>query len=248
LRSFYYQRTRYAGKNGRKLHITCQVVYAGENMKRSQPKLAFDLTGGSLCLNFANTLDKRLSSQPEDKLGGYEAFVAFGQQTGALPPSEARKLRQEGSRDKSEAARIFVRAVGLRELIFRIMSAVAAGRKVSEADTAALNAEVQKLNARSRISPVHGQSAWKWAEKEDGAGRLVGRILRSAVEILTSDDIERVKKCASEKCCWLFLDHSRSRNRRWCEMRTCGSQQKARAYYQRKTAKRRREKASARPG
>ena len=217
-------------------------------MKRSQPKLAFDLTGGNLCLNFANTLDKRLSSQPEDKLGGYQAFVAFGQQTGALSPSEARKLRQEGSRDKGEATRVFLRAVGVRELIFRVMSAVAAGRKVSEADTAALNAEIQKLNAGSQISPVHGKGTWKWAEREDGADRLMGRILRSAVEILTSNDIERVKKCASEKCCWLFLDRSRSRNRRWCEMRTCGSQQKARAYYQRKTAKRRREKASARPG
>jgi predicted RNA-binding Zn ribbon-like protein len=216
-------------------------------MKRSQPKLAFDLTGGNLCLNFANTLDKRLSSQPEDKLGGYDAFVAFGQQTGALLPSEARKLRQEGSRDKGEAARVFLRAVGVRELIFRTMSAVAAGRKVSEADTVALNAEVQKLNARSRISPMHGQNTWKWAEKEDGAGRLVARIVRSAVEILTSNDIERVKKCASEKCCWLFLDRSRSRNRRWCEMRTCGSQQKARAYYRRKTASRQREKALARP-
>lgn len=216
-------------------------------MNASQPKLAFDLTGGSLCLNFANTLDKRLSSQPEDKLSGYDALVAFGQQTGALSPSEARNLLQEESRGKGEAARVFLRAVGLRELIFRIMSAVATGGKASEADTAALNSEVQKLNAGSRISPAHGQSAWKWAEKEDGADQLMGRIVRSAVEILTSGDIERVKKCASEKCCWLFLDRSRSRNRRWCEMRTCGSQQKARAYYQRKTARRQREKASARP-
>ena len=216
-------------------------------MTISQPKLAFDLTGGCLCLNFANTLDKRLCRQPEDKLAGYAAFVAFGKQAGALSPSEARNLLQVGSRDKGKAARVFLRAVGVRELIFRIMSAVAAGHKASEADTAALNAEVQKLNAGSRISPVHGQNAWKWTEKEDGAGRLIGRILRSAVEILISNDIERVKKCASEKCCWLFLDRSRSRNRRWCEMRTCGSQQKARAYYRRKTARRQREKASARP-
>jgi predicted RNA-binding Zn ribbon-like protein len=230
------------------LRITCQVVYAGEKMNRAQPKLAFDLTAGRLCLDFVNTVDKRLSGHPEDKLTGYEEFLAFGHQTGVLSPSGARKLRQEGKREKGEAARVFLRAVGLRELIFRIMSATVAGRKVSEADAGALNVELQELNAGARVLPMQRQSAWKWVEKENGAGRLIGRIVRSAVEVLTSDEIERVKKCAGEKCCWLFLDRSRSRNRRWCEMRTCGSRQKARAYYRRKTASRQRDKGLARPG
>jgi predicted RNA-binding Zn ribbon-like protein len=120
-------------------------------------------------------------------------------------------------------------------MIFRILSAVAAGREVSEADADALNDALQKLNAGSLVVPVPGQVAWQWVEKSSGVARLLGRIVRSAVKLLTSEDIERVKRCAAEKCCWLFMDGSRSRNRRWCEMRTCGSQHKAKAYYKRKT-------------
>lgn len=110
-----------------------------------------------------------------------------------------------------------------------------AGREVSEADADALNDALQKLNAGSLVVPVPGQVAWQWVEKSSGVARLLGRIVRSAVKLLTSEDIERVKRCAAEKCCWLFMDGSRSRNRRWCEMRTCGSQHKAKAYYKRKT-------------
>jgi predicted RNA-binding Zn ribbon-like protein len=237
----YHQHIRYAGDNRRKLRITCQVDYASENMTGLPSKLVFDLTAGCLCLNFANTVDKRLSSQPEDKLAGYKEFVAFGQQTGVFSAGEGRKLRRGTS--KSEAPRIFQQALELRELVYRIFMAVAARREVSDADAAALNAALLELNAGSRIAPVRGEIGWRRVEKS-GAGRLIERILRSAVDILTTDDIARVKKCGAETCCWLFLDRSRSGNRRWCEMKTCGCRQKAKAYYRRKTAGRQREKAA----
>jgi predicted RNA-binding Zn ribbon-like protein len=204
-------------------------------MKQPSHKLRFDLTAGCLCLDFANTVDKRLSGNPEDKLSGYEELVAFGKQTGMLSLAEFRKLRREGRQDKSKASRLFQQAIDLREMIFRILSAVAVGREVSKADEGILNDALQKLNAISLVVPGPGQVAWRWVEKSSGVDRLLGRIVRSAVEVLTSDDIERVKRCAAETCCWLFMDRSRSRNRRWCEMQTCGSQHKAKAYYKRKT-------------
>lgn len=206
-------------------------------MKRSVPKAKakFELLAGCLCLDFANTVDKRWSGAPEDKLDGYEALVAFGQQAGTFSPSEAQKLQREGMRQKENASRIFHEAVEVRELVFRILTDVAARREVAETDAAALNAALQKVNAGSFIAPGKAQLAWRWTEKDVCAERLLAAVVRSAGEILTSDDIGRVKRCASEKCSWLFLDRSRSHNRRWCEMRTCGSQHKAKAYYHRKT-------------
>jgi predicted RNA-binding Zn ribbon-like protein len=244
----YYQHATYAGENSRKLFVTCQVVYDGKKMKRPSHQLRFDLTAGCLCLDFANTVDKRLSSNPEDKLSGYEELVAFGKQTGVFSPSESRKLQREGRQDKNEASILFQQAVDLREMIFRILSAVAVGHEVSDADAGALNDALQKLNTGSLVVPGPAQGAWRWVEKSSGVARLLGRIVRSAVEALTSDDIGRVKRCAAEKCCWLFMDRSRSRNRRWCEMRTCGSQHKAKAYYNRKTVARKHGRAATKLG
>jgi predicted RNA-binding Zn ribbon-like protein len=183
-----------------------------------------------------NTLDYRLSSQPKEKLTGFAELVAFGEQAGALSAPEARKLRERAR----EAAAFFQHAVAVRETIFRIFSAVAACRDVSESDVETFNAEVRRSNAHSLVVPGSGKAAWQWLEKSSGADRMMGKIVRSAIEVLTSGDIRRVKECAAHDCGWLFIDNSRSRNRLWCEMKTCGSRHKARAYYQRKKVDRQR--------
>ncbi len=43
----------------------------------------------------------------------------------------------------------------------------------------------------------------------------------------------RVKACASADCRYAFLDTSRNRSRRWCEMAYCGNRAKNRAWRQR---------------
>jgi len=205
-------------------------------MKRRPPKHRFDLTSGHLCLDFVNTVDNRLSSQPQERLTGFAELVAFGEQAGALSASEAHKLQREGRENSRAASALFQRSLAVREMMFRILSAVAACHKVSGVDVLAFNAAVRRSNACSLVTPGDGKAAWQWLGKSGDADQLIGKIVRSAVELLTSDDIQCVKKCAADDCGWLFLDDSRSRNRRWCEMRTCGSRQKARAYYQRKKA------------
>jgi predicted RNA-binding Zn ribbon-like protein len=206
-------------------------------MKKPSPTAKFDLSGGCLCLDFANTVDHRRSGNPEDKLGGYQELVAFGQQTGVFSVSEAQHLRREGRKNFTAASRLFTEAIGVREMIFRIMTAVANESAAAAEDVLTINAALQEVNRRSLLAPGCGHTAWRLAERDSGVSRLTGRIVRSAVEVLTSGDIERVRQCAAGTCSWLFLDRSRSRNRRWCEMRTCGSRHKARAYYRRKTGR-----------
>jgi predicted RNA-binding Zn ribbon-like protein len=205
-------------------------------MKSDPSKHPFDLTSGRVCLDFVNTLGNRLSGQPQEKLAGFADLVAFGEQAGVFSASEAHKLRRDGRKNAGVASALFQRSVALREMIYRICSTVAACQKVSQTDVEALNTAVRRLNACSLVIPGDGKAAWQWLDKSSDAHPLIGKIVRSAVELLTSRDIERVKMCAADDCGWLFIDDSRSRNRRWCEMRTCGSRHKARVYYQRKRA------------
>jgi predicted RNA-binding Zn ribbon-like protein len=200
----------------------------------------FDLTSGRLCLDFVNTVDYRRRSQSGERLTGFAELLAFGEQAGVLSASESRKLRRDGRENPRAASALFQRSVVIREMMFRILSGVAAHHKVSEVDVEAFNALVRTCIASCLVMPGEGKSAWQWLDQRGDADRLIGKIVRSAVELLTSDDIHCVKKCAGDNCDWLFMDDSRSQNRRWCEMRTCGSRQKARAYYQRKKARRQR--------
>lgn len=60
-------------------------------------------------------------------------------------------------------------------------------------------------------------------------GRLMSIIYNSMIDGTWS----RFKCCALESCGWAYYDSTRSRTKRWCSMRTCGSRHKAREYYKR---------------
>jgi len=63
-------------------------------------------------------------------------------------------------------------------------------------------------------------------------------VLLDAADLLTSDMLKRVGECAGEGCTWLFIDKSRNRSRQWCAMDDCGNRAKARRFYRRKQAAR----------
>lgn len=70
----------------------------------------------------------------------------------------------------------------------------------------------------------------------DPAGEGVPRALARFAAMLylssATGDLARWKAC--RKCGWAFYDGSKNRSRVWCDMQLCGSQEKARAYRQRK--------------
>ncbi|MGQ9734572.1 MAG: CGNR zinc finger domain-containing protein [Candidatus Bipolaricaulia bacterium] len=61
-------------------------------------------------------------------------------------------------------------------------------------------------------------------------------LARSATEIPILEDLQRVGECADPRCGWLFLDRSRNRTRRWCDMKGCGNRAKVRRYYEQRRA------------
>jgi len=67
-------------------------------------------------------------------------------------------------------------------------------------------------------------------DKVEGLDAMLVPIVRAAVDLLTSDAMSRVGRCADETCAWLFLDTTRSGTRRWCDMKSCGNRNKVRRF------------------
>jgi len=42
-------------------------------------------------------------------------------------------------------------------------------------------------------------------------------LVESAVSLLTSAKLERLRRCGKSTCYWLFIDETRNHSRRWCE-------------------------------
>ncbi|MHC1548092.1 CGNR zinc finger domain-containing protein [Phyllobacterium sp. K27] len=54
----------------------------------------------------------------------------------------------------------------------------------------------------------------------------------SGLSLLHTSRLSRIKICPN--CHWLYLDESRNRSRRWCDMTVCGNRAKAKRHYDRK--------------
>ncbi|MGH2700601.1 MAG: CGNR zinc finger domain-containing protein, partial [Actinomycetota bacterium] len=59
-------------------------------------------------------------------------------------------------------------------------------------------------------------------------------VVQAAIELLTSDALQRVKRCG--RCSWLFLDATKNRSRRWCSMEGCGTNEKSQRFVERRRA------------
>jgi predicted RNA-binding Zn ribbon-like protein len=186
--------------------------------------LSFSRVGGRLSLDFANTIGSRLAEASNDRLAGYADLLAWGVEAGLVAPGDAKTWA--GTPDVA----LFRQAVDLREAIYRIFSAVAAGRPAAEPDLAVLNGVLEA--SAFRVRPTGDGYAWTWP-RPPRPEHLLWSIAADAGTLLTGSQLPRVGECASEHCGWLFLDESRNGSRRWCDMKDCGNRAKARRHYQR---------------
>jgi predicted RNA-binding Zn ribbon-like protein len=198
----------------------------------------YNLVGGRLCLDFSNTAGDRGTEDPQEWLWSYEAFVNWSQFAGLLTGEAAEDLRRAAADRPAEAAATLERAISLRETIYRIFSAVAGERLPDAGDLDGLNRSLAEALPHLRVTQATDGFGWDWDGESGALDRMVWPIVWSAAELLNSDELAQVRKCANDPCGWLFLDLSRNHSRRWCDMRDCGNRVKARRHYARQTASR----------
>jgi predicted RNA-binding Zn ribbon-like protein len=194
--------------------------------------VAFDFSGGALCLDFANTVEDR-PHYAKEGLHAYPDLLRWVGEAGVLPPQQVEDLLRRSTRHARLAGGTFDEAIALREAIYRTFSALARGSEPAGTDLAALNRGLGEALPWLRVE--HGGEAfgWAWRGPADRLDAPLWPVVRSAAELLTSGGLAALRECASGSCSWLFIDRSRSRRRRWCSMKTCGNRAKARRHYAR---------------
>jgi predicted RNA-binding Zn ribbon-like protein len=201
---------------------------------------SFEFSGGALCLDFANTLGDRPRACNET-LHAHPDLLRWGVAAGLLDPGDQDSLARRARRRPGESAAGFERAIALRESLYRIFSARVSGRAPDRSDLDVLNEHLRPALTHLALEADEAGFHWDWTGSPEPADRLLWSVARSAAELLTSAELDRIRECASDRCGWLFLDHSRSRRRRWCDMKTCGNRAKARRHYLRRKARGRRQ-------
>jgi len=199
------------------------------------PAPEFDLSGGILCLDFANTVSKRkVPGRTHDDLPAYSDLIRFAKQARVISPQYARDLLVAGLAEPRKTAQVLQRAVVLREAIYRVFSAIAGLRAAASADVKLIEEFAAEAMKHRHLVTAGRNYRWEWnRDKDEALACMLWPIGQSASDLLTSDRRKKVRMCAAPTCAWLFLDKSRNHSRRWCDMSVCGNRQKARRHYQR---------------
>src|SRR5712691_10462678 len=200
------------------------------------PDHEIELAGGALALDFANTVGGTDVRTTHDHLREYGDILRFAQMADGLNAPAAKRLSQRAAREPKRAAAVYELGIGLRESIWSVFSALASGEAPRDADLALIGDAAAAGAARSRlVFDKDGVGCSLPSDSED-LERPLWEIARSAADLLTSGDHDRIKECASTTCEWVFLDRSRNRSRRWCDMSDCGNRAKARRFQAKKHA------------
>ncbi len=198
---------------------------------RDNPLAGLNVIGGRLCLDFVNTVDTH-DTYIDEKLAAYTDLVWWALRVGVLDHAAAAPLFAAAEAEPAHAAEVFARALELREALYRLFAAARAGEAGADADVRVLNDALARTMGHVRVRQGGGEYAWGW---EDGAAleRVLWPVVRDAAELLVGGELRRVGLCCGDNCDWLYLDTSRNRSRRWCDMQVCGNRAKARRHYHR---------------
>ncbi len=172
-----------------------------------------------LCLRFVNTRYWRGSPTPTETMLAPTDLDAFLLTEVRLPASSV------GTAD----ADALTRGLSVRELLHRLLAAQAQGRPPDTQDLRQLNDALRQAPMRAEVSLTPDGRSWLARGALDAA--WLAPILWSAADLLLGARADRVRQCDNPACGWLFLDDSKSGNRRWCAMTACGNRAKARRHY-----------------
>jgi predicted RNA-binding Zn ribbon-like protein len=177
---------------------------------------------GNLALDFCNTAGEHLSDQPKELIVDWEHFVCWAAQAGVVEADAYEKLARKPFPLRP--------VIQLRESIYRIGLALARMKPIPEEDLRAVRSQA---DGRRPEVARRGEGLHWMPDPARSSMQLRAVLAGEALSLFCSPRAARIGVCEGGLCGWLFLDDSRGKRRRWCDMNDCGSRAKARQYYAR---------------
>ncbi|MEU5262687.1 ABATE domain-containing protein [Amycolatopsis sp. NPDC021455] len=163
---------------------------------------------GRLCLDFIRTLRFRGTPSETEELPDAAAWGAWIDQLGPFSVA-VRPASVEEARALREAVHSLLTEPAVRPVVRQRLNRFAA------------------LPVPAPSLTSSGELRW---QASDPASATLALLARDALDLVTSAEFARVRRCAGTRCGALFLDTSRPGTRRWCSMEICGNQAKKSTY------------------
>jgi predicted RNA-binding Zn ribbon-like protein len=194
----------------------------------------FGFYGGDPSLDFVNTVDGMRGFTARELLGSYPRLLDWARQASLVRAADAQRLARLAEAQPIRAAAALAEACRLREALHDVLVALLEGKPVPPRELEAVSAWVASALARRRLIAAGKGVRLGWEDPGDDLLSPLREVAAAAMHLLTSPDLERVRRCGQceeGRCGWLFLDGTRNRSRRFCSSDGCGNRAKVARHY-----------------
>jgi len=176
-----------------------------------------------LALTFVNAFDRADRHGP--RLNDVGSLITLLEATAAIDRHFAEVLRERADLD-----RLYARAKDLSSALQRLFLGV------RSSDDVALLTELMRASARYQVIDIDDQIDLPLERLQldsAEAESALAPVVKSAIRLLLPAVRGRLRECADLTCRRIFLDRSKNGTKTWCDMNTCGSRAKVRAWRER---------------
>jgi predicted RNA-binding Zn ribbon-like protein len=184
--------------------------------------------GGDLSLDFVNTVHDRHEEPVKELLQNYWDLVTWVYFADAINECQKEKLLQKGQENQIKASQVYKDALHLRETFYDLILNLINQGDAFTANIQLINQWLSRAFSNLELAQLNGHFVLDWNTEDFELESVLWPIIRAFADLVTSEDINRIKQCVN--CGYLFVDNSKNKSRRWCSMEICGNRVKARRF------------------
>lgn len=191
-------------------------------------KHRYDFDGGTVALDFVNTVSGMRGFEPREHLLGWEELVDWARQAGLIPARSHPRM----------IAGALQQALRIREALHDVVVAAVDKRDAPAEALAEVTRWIADALAHRRLLPAGKGRYQMQFDRDDNPLAFLRPVALDAAELLERDLAGGLVRICEERalgrCGWIFLDQTKNHSRRFCSMKECGNRAKQRRFQQRK--------------
>lgn len=191
------------------------------------------LIGGARVLDFINTTNGRRPGTTlkvtEERLTSFQFFFEWALHASLISAQEFDDYKPMVFESPISYQPDLDAIIAFRECLYAVFYPLSLQQAAPDAPLQQINLTFQQGVAWRLLRSVDGKPAWEWkpcTTAQELTTMVLGRLAIEATQMLVSGDLQALRSCTATDCDWVFLDISKNKLRKWCQMSVCGSREK----------------------
>jgi predicted RNA-binding Zn ribbon-like protein len=188
-----------------------------------------DIVGGNSALDLVNTVSG-WNRDPEDWVPDIASFLIWAHMCHLLDTREKNEAARRPDASPVAAERVLASMKELRFALWALLDSLEHRKPAKPGDLSVMNEWARRLAFSEQVIVARNKLDFAFNRDISVLEFPALRVTAAALSLLKNPPAARIKTCPGRNCGWKFLDQSKNKSRRWCDMSVCGNLAKARKY------------------